>query len=104
ERQAAIQQQLQEAERTLDRLQTRRDLLARLQREGAGYASGVRAVLQAAQSNGPLQGVLGTVASLIRVPAELDKAIEVALGGALQNVITRRWADAQPAIDYLKRS
>lgn len=104
ERQAAIQQQLQEAERTLDRLQTRRDLLARLQREGAGYASGVRAVLQAAQSNGPLQGVLGTVASLIRVPAELDKAIEVALGGALQNVITRRWADAQTAIDYLKRS
>lgn len=104
ESQTDLQRRLQEAERALDRLQTRHDLLARLQREGAGYASGVRAVLQAAQSDNGLQGVLGTVASLIRVPAELDKAIEVALGGAFQNVITRRWSDAQEAINYLKNS
>lgn len=95
----------QEAERSLDRLQTRHDLLARLQQEGAGYASGVRAVLQAARDpEQPLSGLLGTVASLIHVPAHLDKAIETALGGALQNVIAERWADAQAAIDFLKRT
>lgn len=99
------QQARQTAERDLDRLQTRHDLLARLQREGAGYASGVRAVLQTERSQEPaLAGLLGTVAALIHVPAQLDKAIETALGGALQNVITQRWTDAQAAIEYLKRT
>jgi chromosome segregation protein len=82
-------------------LQTRHDLLDRLQREGAGYASGVRAVLQA-HSSGRLRGVIGTVASQLRTPAHLDKAIETALGGALQNVITATWDDASAAIDFLK--
>ncbi len=100
----------QEAERASDRLQTRHDLLNRLQQEGAGYASGVRAVLQAtrpdapAKQGAPLQGIVGTVATLIRVPANLDKAIETALGGAIQNVVTEQWRDTQAAIDFLKRT
>ena len=105
---AALQQELrtaeagrQEADRAVDRLQTRYDLLDRLQREGAGYASGVRAVLQA-HSSGRLRGIIGTVASQLRTPAHLDKAIETALGGALQNVITATWDDASTAIDFLK--
>lgn len=104
----ALQQELrgaessrQEADRAVDRLQTRHDLLERLQREGAGYASGVRATLQA-HSSGRLRGVVGTVASQVRAPAHLDKAIETALGGALQNVITATWEDASAAIDFLK--
>ncbi len=104
----AAQQELRTAERELDRRQTRYEMLARLQQEGAGYAGGVRAVLQAGRSSdkgrATLNGILGTVASLVRVPADLDKAIETALGGAYQNVITRRWADTQAAIDHLKRT
>ena len=104
-----VVQARQNAERVFDRLQTRHDLLSRLQQEGAGYASGVRSVLQAARptSNHPqgqLQGVLGTVAALVQVPAKLDKAVETALGGAFQNVVTERWADTQAAIDLLKRT
>ena len=90
-----------EADRAVDRLQTRYELLERLRNEGAGYASGVRAVLQAAQK-GQLNGVIGTVASQLNVPANLNVAMETALGGAFQNVITRRWDDTQAAIDYLK--
>lgn len=94
----------QAADRVTDRLQTRMDLLQRLRDEGAGYASGVRAVLQAANDQPALRGIVGTVASLVQVPAHLDKAIETALGGALQNVITERWDVATAAIDFLKRS
>lgn len=97
----------QQADRTLDRLQTRFDLLQRLRNEGAGYASGVRAVLQAARqprNSSPLRGILGTVASLLRVPPQLDKAIETALGGAFQDVVTTTWDDARQAIEHLKRS
>ena len=97
----------QTADRAADRLQTRHDLLRRLRDEGAGYASGVRAVLQAGgpgQQKVTLSGILGTVAALVRVPAHLDTAIETALGGALQNVITQQWEDARQAIDFLKQS
>ncbi len=102
---AQAEQTRQEADRASDRLQTRLDLLQRLHDEGAGYASGVRVVLQAARETKPeLQGILGTVASLVRVPARLDKAVETALGGALQNVVTRDWNSAQAAIEFLKRT
>lgn len=93
----------QGADRALDRLQTRHDLLRRLRQEGAGYGSGVRAVMQAGKPGGALHGLLGTVASLLRVPSHLEKAIETALGGALQNVVAERWADAAAAIEYLKQ-
>jgi chromosome segregation protein len=105
---AALQQELrsaestrQEADRALDRLQTRQEMLQRLRREGAGYAGGVRTVLQA-QSAGHLHGIIGTVASQLRVPAHLDKAIETALGGALQNIVAATWDDASNAIHFLK--
>ena len=51
-----------------------------------------------------LPGIVGTVAELIHVPQELETAIEVALGGQLQDVVVQSWADAQAAIDYLKRT
>ncbi len=104
QRQAAERDQ-QQAARTLDRLQTRYDLLKRLHDEGAGYASGVRAVIQAGKVEdklATLPGIIGVIASLVHVPATLDKAIETALGGAMQNVVTATWRDTQNAIEYLK--
>jgi chromosome segregation protein len=105
---AAAERERQGVARTLDRLQTRFDLLKRLHEEGAGYASGVRAVLQASRetrgAEPPLSGILGVVGSLVRVPAHLDKAMETAFGGALQNVITNTWQETQRAIDFLKSS
>jgi chromosome segregation protein len=102
---ASAEQTRQEADRAVDRLQTRLDLLQRLHDEGAGYASGVRTILQRAQGgDAQLAGVLGTVAAMLHVPSHLDKAIETALGGAMQNIVTRDWRTAQAAIDRLKQS
>ena len=92
------------ADRNLDQLQTRLEMLRRLSREGAGYTSGVRAVLQARNNGaGSMDAVVGTVASILRVPSQLDKAVEIALGGAFQNVVVRTWATTRGAIDYLKK-
>lgn len=94
----------------LERLQAERararaqlDALQRIQESGAGLYSGVREVLGAARS-GKLGGIEGTVAELIASPARYETAIEVALGAHLQDVVTRRWADAEAAIAHLKQS
>lgn len=97
-----IQNQLTQQEADLQRRGARMEALDRLHAEGAGLYAGVRAVLQAAEHQ-ELQGLPGVVSSLIHVPAELEQAIEAALGSQLQNVIAERWEDAQRAIEYLKR-
>lgn len=87
-------------ERRCDELSSRWQLLARLRQEMTGYHPGVRAVLS---DGAGLGGLLGTVASLMRVPERVEEAIESALGSRLQNVVAETWADAAAAIDYLKR-
>ena len=37
------------------------------------------------------------------MPAELERAIEAALGGRLQDVVVRGWQDAEDAVEFLKQ-
>ena len=53
--------------------------------------------------DGPENGIVGVVIDLIEVPQEYVVAIEVALGPAAANVVTRTERDARVAIDFLKR-
>ena len=79
------------------------DGLKRIQESGAGLYSGVREILAAARA-GKLSGIEGTVSELIELPARYEIAIEVALGAHLQDIVARRWADAEAGIGHLKRS
>ena len=54
------------------------------------------------QPGADLSGIIGPVSQIIQVPPELDLAIEVALGGRLQDVVAKSFADAEAAINYLK--
>lgn len=47
--------------------------------------------------------IIGVVAELIKVPQKYEIAMEVALGGRLQNVVTSTVDDVKYAIDVLKR-
>ena len=87
-------------------LQGRFEVLTRLRSEGAGFAAGTRAVLADLSSPRPQlpAGILGTVASLIRVPSHLETALEVALGGQLQDIVVETWDVAEAAIAFLKRT
>ncbi len=106
QRQQQARAGLNDLDQQLGRLRERYDLLSRMRDEGAGLYDGVRHVLQAAEAQGAnrLSGIVGAAGSLIQVPQQLETAIEVALGGQLQDVVVERWADAQNAIAYLKRT
>jgi len=103
ERQAQVQVALAKSEQEETRLQARYDLLERMGHEESGHDTGAETVLQAAR-DGRLGGIVGPVASLIDVPAELETAIEAALGPHRHDIVVETLADAQAAIQFLKRT
>jgi len=112
--QVELQANVAKARGGVDRLRARYELLSRLREEGEGLYAGVRAVLQAAggasrpagdgepEAGSFLSGIVGTVAQLLLVSEEYEVAIEVALGGHLQDVVVDSWAAAQGAIAFLR--
>ncbi|MDQ3043671.1 MAG: chromosome segregation protein SMC [Chloroflexota bacterium] len=89
------------AERELNQATTRLEVLRRLDESGTGLHAGVRQVTQWSRA-GAMEGIRGTVSELIEVPARYDTAVEVALGGHLQDIVVERWVDAEAAIARLK--
>ena len=68
-----------------------------------GFFKGVQVVMKGSQS-GRLQGIYGVLTNVLTVPKQYETAVEVALGGSLQDIITLTERDASAAIDYLKRA
>lgn len=93
---------LQTAINKQSEMQGRMRALKSLEADFSGFYSGVRAVL-IANSEGRLSGVDGAVAELITVDDRYMKAIETALGGAMQNIVTSTEMEARNAIAYLKK-
>ena len=72
-----------------------------MEREYEGFGQPVRRVMQAA-ARGQLRGIRGPVSSLIRTEDRYSVAIEIALGAALQNIVTQDEQCAKAAIAFLK--
>lgn len=99
---SSVQGQHRSRQSELDRAAAQLQVLRRWRDNYEGYYPGVKAVLAARDKLGKLDGIIGTVASLLTVPAEYEVAVEVALGAAAQIIITRTPQDARAAIEYLK--
>ncbi|MDD5704034.1 MAG: chromosome segregation protein SMC, partial [Dehalococcoidales bacterium] len=75
-----------------------------LQNDYEGYYRGVKEVLTEGQKGTDCPGICGVVAEIIKVPAKYETAVEVALGSALQFIITGSDSDARAAIGFLKKT
>lgn len=70
-----------------------------------GYRDSVRRLLSRAQSDEQLSSkIKGAVANVINTDADYEIAIETAIGGAMQNIVTATADDARYLIEYLKRN
>ena len=81
------------------RLHTIEELEASLE----GHVPGTRAVVEAWQ-RGELLGIEGIVSNLIETDERYARAMDVAFGARLSNIVTARSEDGEKAIDYLNRS
>ncbi len=68
-----------------------------------GYQPTIQYLMQDAKRDGELAShICGSVADLIKVEPRLQTAIEAALGGRLQNIVTENEDDVKYLINYLK--
>ena len=85
--------------------ENRKKLLAEMQAEYEGYAQSVRKILKESEKNSAMRSkMVGVLASLIKVPAQFETAVEVALGNAVQNIVTYNEDGAKDLIAYLKEN
>jgi len=99
----------EEAEEKLRRLRmddnnldTHIRMLTELEKSYEGYNKAVKLVMTQAE-RGELKGIHGPVASLLHVPDRCAVAIEIALGGAMQNLVVDTDENGKNAIAFLKR-
>lgn len=84
----------------LNESRSRLKVLTTMQRELEGFGRGIKSVLK---SNAAWRdGVCGAVTQILKVDEKFVTAIEIALGGALQHIITENETIAKQAINYLK--
>ncbi|HPE16397.1 MAG TPA: chromosome segregation protein SMC, partial [Oscillospiraceae bacterium] len=83
-------------------LESRLHLLTEMEKSYEGHSGAVRVVMREAK-RGALRGVRGPVAALLKTPDAYTVAVEVALGGALGNVVVETEEDGKRAIGALKR-
>ncbi len=84
--------------------QFRAKTLSDLDRSHEGYAESVRFLLGRAEADPVFgAGIRGTVGNLLRVEREHETAIEVALGGAVQNLVTDTEETASRLIATLRQ-
>jgi chromosome segregation protein len=80
--------------------QSRLHTIEELENAMEGHVPGTRAVVEAFQ-RGDLRGVEGVVSNLITTEEQYARAMDIAFGARLSNIVTRTSEDAERAIDYL---
>ncbi len=64
-----------------------------------GYTNSIRKVMECKEHN---KGILGVVADIIKTDKKYELAIETALGGSIQNIVTDTESTAKKMIEFLK--
>ncbi len=105
---AAADHEIRRLNRNLNNIQqeyhtahTKLDSLRNLAERYDGYGNSIKRVMEC---RGRVRGIHGVVADLIEVPKEYEIAIETALGGSIQNVVTDSEQTAKSLIEYLKKN
>jgi chromosome segregation protein len=95
DRQTELAGRLETVRQELSRLNIRQEVLVKAQSELADYSQAVRTLLS---ERDQLSGIVATVAEVIDVPSELERAVGAALGNLLQAVVIETWQEAERAL------
>ena len=103
QRRDGLQEDLRQVVAKLDGVQAKLRVFRAMERDFESYQKSVKLVMHEAQK-GSLRNVHGPVSRLIRTEDAYTVAIEIALGGAMQQIVVDNEADGKAAIAHLKRT
>lgn len=66
-----------------------------------GYGNSIKKVMELKENK---KGIIGVIADIIKVDKKYEVAIETALGGNIQNIVTDTETTAKETIEYLKKN
>ena len=94
-------QQLEQDVTRYHKEQSRLETLKNIAERYDGYGNSIRRVMEQKDRH---KGILGVVSDLIQVEKKYEVAIETALGGSIQNIVTEDEETAKQMIAYLKQN
>ena len=79
--------------------------LIETEKEKEGYSKSIKSILTACENDASLKrGMHDVLANIIAVPNEYQIAIEMALGQAMQNIVTDTEETAKKLVEYLRKN
>ncbi len=82
-------------------LRSRHESLRNLTERYDGYGISIRKVME---KKSEVKGIIGVVSDIIKVDKKYETAIEITLGGNIQNIVTDNESTAKSMIEYLKKN
>ena len=100
-KQAENLRNIEEKQTKYHKQQSRLESLRNIAERYDGYGNSIRKVMEQKAEN---KGLLGVVSDLIQTEKKYELAIETALGGNIQNIVTEDEATAKKMISFLKEN
>lgn len=92
---------LRETQTRFHQEQSKLEALTNITERYDGYGGSVKKVMEQKEKE---KGIIGVVADIIQVEAKYETAIETALGGNIQNIVTDNEETAKHMISFLKQN
>ncbi|MBR6159385.1 MAG: chromosome segregation protein SMC, partial [Lachnospiraceae bacterium] len=97
----ALDRKLGDAQMSYHGLKSKLETLTNMAERYDGYGSSIKRVME---QKSRISGIIGVVADIMQVDPKYETAIETALGGNIQNIVTKDENVARRLIDYLKEN
>ena len=98
---ASLEQERLKTQQEYHKEKSRLESLQNLSERYDGYGNSIRQIMELRNSK---KGIIGVVADIIAAEKQYETAIETALGGSIQNIVTDNESTAKELIEYLKNN
>ncbi len=98
---SSINEEIDNAKQEYHREKSRLESLKNITERYEGYGQSIKRVMELKEER---KGILGVIADIIKVEQKYELAIETALGGSIQNIVTDTEITAKKLIEYLKEN
>lgn len=95
----SLDEELRKTQNLYHQEKSRLEAISNITERYDGYSNSIRRVMEQKEKN---PGIIGVVADIIKVEKKYEVAIETALGGNIQNIVTDDETTAKKMIQFLK--